>query len=201
MLSLRGQLTDPLDLYHQTTLVSSPRSSANPIPTSMSFSTTPTRMFLARSSPFSPAVPSVSLPLLSNDMVLSLTVPPSRLVGAALAGYTADKIGRKRTIQLGSLIALLGCGLQSGATNVSSSAIFTATHPSLTRPRGATDWHAHGRALHCWHGHRNALDDCPPLPSAFISLELHRRSTSLTCRLLGRDLSSPRPWHALRYAR
>lgn len=38
--------------------------------------------------------------------------------GAIMAGYTADKIGRKRTIQLGSLIAITGCAIQTGALNV-----------------------------------------------------------------------------------
>ncbi|GFZ47085.1 hypothetical protein JCM24511_04827 [Saitozyma sp. JCM 24511] len=38
--------------------------------------------------------------------------------GAILAGYTADAIGRKRTIQLGSLIAVLGCTLQTAAVTV-----------------------------------------------------------------------------------
>ncbi|GFZ46483.1 hypothetical protein JCM24511_04730 [Saitozyma sp. JCM 24511] len=45
--------------------------------------------------------------------------------GALLAGYTADKIGRKRTIQLGALIAIIGewqrhvprCAIQAGAAN------------------------------------------------------------------------------------
>ncbi|KAG7562239.1 hypothetical protein FFLO_02325 [Filobasidium floriforme] len=38
--------------------------------------------------------------------------------GALLAGFTANKIGRKRTIQLGSLIATVGCAIQTGAINV-----------------------------------------------------------------------------------
>ena len=37
--------------------------------------------------------------------------------GALLAGQTADRIGRKRTIQLGSLIALIGCAIQTAAVN------------------------------------------------------------------------------------
>ena len=41
--------------------------------------------------------------------------------GAAFAGYLADKIGRKRTIQFGSVIASIGCAIQTGATNVGQS--------------------------------------------------------------------------------
>ncbi|KAI0077861.1 general substrate transporter [Panus rudis PR-1116 ss-1] len=37
--------------------------------------------------------------------------------GAALAGWTNDRFGRKRSIQLGSLIALWGCAMQAGANN------------------------------------------------------------------------------------
>ncbi|CAK9784796.1 general substrate transporter [Cutaneotrichosporon oleaginosum] len=37
--------------------------------------------------------------------------------GALVAGQTADRIGRKRTIQLGSLIAIIGCTLQTAAIN------------------------------------------------------------------------------------
>jgi MFS family permease len=39
--------------------------------------------------------------------------------GAIMAGYTADKFGRKRTIQIGSIIAIIGCTLQTAAVNVS----------------------------------------------------------------------------------
>ncbi|KAJ7882280.1 general substrate transporter [Mycena leptocephala] len=39
--------------------------------------------------------------------------------GAAAAGSLATRIGRKRTIQIGALIAMLGCSLQTGAQNVS----------------------------------------------------------------------------------
>ncbi|KAJ7067446.1 general substrate transporter [Mycena amicta] len=39
--------------------------------------------------------------------------------GAAAAGFLATRIGRKRTIQLGALVAVLGCSLQAGARNVS----------------------------------------------------------------------------------
>ncbi|ORX39548.1 general substrate transporter [Kockovaella imperatae] len=38
--------------------------------------------------------------------------------GALLAGRTADWIGRKRTIQLGSIIAIIGCTLQTAAVNI-----------------------------------------------------------------------------------
>ncbi|KAL7416469.1 general substrate transporter, partial [Mrakia frigida] len=38
--------------------------------------------------------------------------------GALIAGYTANKIGRKRTIQLGALIAVVGCTIQTAAVNV-----------------------------------------------------------------------------------
>ncbi len=38
-------------------------------------------------------------------------------VGALGAGQAADRIGRKRTIQLGSLIAIVGCTLQTAAVN------------------------------------------------------------------------------------
>ncbi|KAK1924540.1 general substrate transporter [Papiliotrema laurentii] len=37
--------------------------------------------------------------------------------GALIAGQTADRIGRKRTIQLGSLVAVIGCTLQTAAVN------------------------------------------------------------------------------------
>ncbi|CAE6424644.1 unnamed protein product [Rhizoctonia solani] len=39
--------------------------------------------------------------------------------GAMAAGWLADRIGRKRTIQAGSLVAILGCSLQTGAQNIS----------------------------------------------------------------------------------
>ncbi|KAJ7786724.1 hypothetical protein B0H14DRAFT_2630275, partial [Mycena olivaceomarginata] len=39
--------------------------------------------------------------------------------GAAAAGSLATRIGRKRTIQLGAVVAILGCSLQTGAQNVS----------------------------------------------------------------------------------
>jgi MFS family permease len=38
--------------------------------------------------------------------------------GALMAGWTADKYGRKRTIQIGSVIAIVGCTLQTAAVNV-----------------------------------------------------------------------------------
>lgn len=38
--------------------------------------------------------------------------------GAAAAGWLATHIGRKRTIQAGALIGVLGCSLQAGAQNV-----------------------------------------------------------------------------------
>lgn len=37
--------------------------------------------------------------------------------GAALAGWTNDRFGRKRSIQLGAAVALWGCAMQSGANN------------------------------------------------------------------------------------
>ncbi|KAJ6514761.1 general substrate transporter [Mycena vulgaris] len=39
--------------------------------------------------------------------------------GAAAAGSLATRVGRKRTIQIGALVAMLGCSLQTGAKNVS----------------------------------------------------------------------------------
>lgn len=39
--------------------------------------------------------------------------------GAMSAGWLADRIGRKRTIQVGSAVAVLGCSLQTGAQNIS----------------------------------------------------------------------------------
>ncbi|KAJ7662981.1 general substrate transporter [Mycena rosella] len=39
--------------------------------------------------------------------------------GAAAAGSLATRVGRKRTIQIGALVAVLGCSLQTGARNVS----------------------------------------------------------------------------------
>jgi MFS family permease len=46
--------------------------------------------------------------------------PNDQITGAivSVAGYTADAMGRKRTIQLGSLIAVLGCTLQTAAVTV-----------------------------------------------------------------------------------
>jgi len=38
--------------------------------------------------------------------------------GAIMAGWTADKFGRKRTIQIGSIIAIVGCTLQTAAVSV-----------------------------------------------------------------------------------
>lgn len=38
--------------------------------------------------------------------------------GALMAGWTADRFGRKRTIQIGSVIAIVGCTLQTAAVNV-----------------------------------------------------------------------------------
>jgi MFS family permease len=38
--------------------------------------------------------------------------------GAIMAGWTADKFGRKRTIQIGSVIAIVGCTLQTAAVSV-----------------------------------------------------------------------------------
>ena len=38
--------------------------------------------------------------------------------GAAAAGWLAAHIGRKRTIQSGALIGIIGCSLQAGAQNV-----------------------------------------------------------------------------------
>ncbi len=35
-----------------------------------------------------------------------------------MAGYTSNKFGRKRTIQIGSAIAVIGCSLQTGAVNL-----------------------------------------------------------------------------------
>ncbi|KAG8745574.1 hypothetical protein FRC10_007752 [Ceratobasidium sp. 414] len=39
--------------------------------------------------------------------------------GAMVAGWLADRVGRKRTIQIGSFVAVLGCSLQTGAQNIS----------------------------------------------------------------------------------
>ncbi|KAG9102692.1 hypothetical protein FRC06_001439 [Ceratobasidium sp. 370] len=39
--------------------------------------------------------------------------------GAMVAGWLADRVGRKRTIQIGSTVAVLGCSLQTGAQNIS----------------------------------------------------------------------------------
>lgn len=39
------------------------------------------------------------------------------LVGALMAGQTADRIGRKRTIQIGALICIVGCVIQTAAVN------------------------------------------------------------------------------------
>jgi len=37
--------------------------------------------------------------------------------GALMAGQTADRIGRKRTIQIGAAICIVGCAIQTGAVN------------------------------------------------------------------------------------
>ncbi|KAF9485224.1 general substrate transporter [Pholiota conissans] len=41
-------------------------------------------------------------------------------IGAAGAGWTNDKYGRKRTIQIGALFAMWGCAMQAGASNVAT---------------------------------------------------------------------------------
>jgi sugar porter (SP) family MFS transporter len=38
--------------------------------------------------------------------------------GAMAAGWLADHVGRKRTIQIGAAVAMLGCSLQTGARNI-----------------------------------------------------------------------------------
>ncbi|KZT35508.1 general substrate transporter [Sistotremastrum suecicum HHB10207 ss-3] len=40
--------------------------------------------------------------------------------GAAAAGWSSDRLGRKRTIQIGCLWALLGCALQAGGSNIAT---------------------------------------------------------------------------------
>ncbi|KAJ7157587.1 general substrate transporter [Mycena crocata] len=47
------------------------------------------------------------------------TRKPTGFFGAAAAGSLATHVGRKRTIQIGALVAVLGCSLQTGAQNVS----------------------------------------------------------------------------------
>ncbi|RPD59657.1 general substrate transporter [Lentinus tigrinus ALCF2SS1-6] len=37
--------------------------------------------------------------------------------GAAIAGWTNDKLGRIRTVQIGAILALWGCSMQAGANN------------------------------------------------------------------------------------
>ncbi|KAG8842563.1 hypothetical protein FRB91_004102, partial [Serendipita sp. 411] len=39
--------------------------------------------------------------------------------GAAAAGWLANSVGRKRTVQAGALMAIFGCSLQTGAKNSS----------------------------------------------------------------------------------
>ncbi|KAF7312738.1 General substrate transporter [Mycena indigotica] len=51
--------------------------------------------------------------------ILSVCLLAAVFFGAAAAGSLATRIGRKRTIQLGALVAVLGCSLQAGARNVS----------------------------------------------------------------------------------
>jgi MFS family permease len=53
-------------------------------------------------------------------LTVTVTLPLARAPAwrADHPGYTADKIGRKRTIQLGSVIAAVGCAIQAGAPNV-----------------------------------------------------------------------------------
>ncbi|CUA70978.1 High-affinity glucose transporter [Kluyveromyces lactis NRRL Y-1140] [Rhizoctonia solani] len=46
-----------------------------------------------------------------NDDILGAVV-------STIAGWLAGRVGRKRTIQAGSLVAILGCSLQTGARNI-----------------------------------------------------------------------------------
>ena len=60
---------------------------------------------------------SLTIRRLDSAYKVAATATPG-CVHADPAGYTADKLGRKRTIQLGSAIAIVGCAIQTGALNV-----------------------------------------------------------------------------------
>ncbi|CUA71938.1 High-affinity glucose transporter [Kluyveromyces lactis NRRL Y-1140] [Rhizoctonia solani] len=56
-----------------------------------------------------------------NDDILGAVVSTFAggcFFGAMVAGWLAGRVGRKRTIQAGSLVAILGCSLQTGAKNI-----------------------------------------------------------------------------------
>lgn len=85
--------------------------------------------------------------------------PLTRSVGALLAGQTADRLGRKRTIQLGALIAIIGKRI-----------CLTPLIPRMCDPnRRSTHRYANCRSVHCWSVYWGPIDDCACISSRDLS--------------------------------
>ena len=87
-----------------------------------------------------------------------------RLIGALLAGFTANKIGRKRTIQLGSIIATVG--QYSAALKVPHYVVAEFAVQSRLRYPNRCDQRrdAYRRSFHCWCRYRMSVHDCSLVP-------------------------------------